>query len=86
MRFSTQPHQFYGGIDLHARTMSRGIVTQDGAIMLHHTMKTAPGPFLKASAPDREALVVCVECLCPWDWLADLCVREGLPFVWGHAL
>jgi hypothetical protein len=21
MRFYTQPHQFYGGIDLHARTM-----------------------------------------------------------------
>ena len=54
--------------------------------MLHHHMKTAPEPFLKAIAPYREDLVVCVECLFTWYWLADLCVREGIPFVLGHAL
>jgi transposase len=86
MRFYTKQHKFYCGIDLHARTMYLCILNQDGAIMLHHNMKTAPEPFLKAIAPYREDLVVCVECIFTWYWLADLCVREGIPFVLGHAL
>src|SRR5262249_6506604 len=39
-----------------------------------------------AVAPYREDLVVCVECIFTWYWLADLCAREGIPFVLGHAL
>jgi transposase len=31
-------------------------------------------------------LVVCVECIFTWYWLADLCAQEGIPFVLGHAL
>ena len=27
-----------------------------------------------------------VECVFTWYWLADLCAREGIPFVLGHAL
>ena len=27
-----------------------------------------------------------VACLFTWYWLADLCAREGMPFVLGHAL
>lgn len=49
-------------------------------------MQAAPAPFLQAIAPYREELVVCVACLCTWDWLADLCARQGLPCVLGHAL
>jgi len=49
-------------------------------------MKTRPDTFLTAIAPYREDLVVCVECIFPWYWLADLCAREGMPFVLGHAL
>jgi transposase len=49
-------------------------------------MKAAPEPFLKAIAPYREDVVVCVECIFTWYWLADLCAREGIPFVLGHAL
>ena len=62
------------------------ILNQDGEIVLHRNMKAAPEPFLKAIAPDQEDLVVCVECLFTWYWLADLCAREGIPFVLGHAL
>ena len=62
------------------------ILNQDGEILVHRNMPAGPEPFLKAVAPYREDLVVCVECLFPWDWLADLCAREGMPFVLGHAL
>jgi transposase len=86
MRFYTQQHQFYCGIDLHARTMYLCILSQDGEVMLHRNMPAAPEPFLKAVAPYRDGLVVAVECIFTWDWLADLCAREGIPFVLGHAL
>jgi transposase len=49
-------------------------------------MPAGPEPFLKAVAPSREDLVVCVACLFTWSWLADLCAREAMPFVLGHAL
>jgi transposase len=62
------------------------ILTQDGEIVLHRPMKAAPDPFLKAIAPDQEDRVVCVECRFTWYWLADLCAREGMPFVRGPAL
>lgn len=86
MRFYTKQHQFYCGIDLHARTMDVCIVNRDGEILVPRNMPARPDPFLKAIAPYREDLVVCVECIFTWYWLADLCAREGIPFVLGHAL
>jgi Transposase len=85
-RFYTKPHPFYCGIDLHARSMYVCLVNQEGDILLHRNMKAAPDPFLKAVAPYRDGLVVAVECIFTWYWLADLCADEGIPFVLGHAL
>jgi hypothetical protein len=39
MRFYTQQHDFYCGIDLHARSMYVCILNRDGKIVLHR----APG-------------------------------------------
>jgi len=86
MHFYTKQHQFYCGIDLHARSMYVCILSHDGEMLVHRNMKAAPEPFLKAVAPYREGLVVAVECIFTWYWLADLCVQEGIPFVLGHAL
>jgi transposase len=86
MRFYTQQHPHYCGIDLHARTMYLCILSQAGAIVLHRNMKAEPDSFLKAIAPYREQIVVAVECIFTWYWLADLCAREGIAFVLGHAL
>jgi len=86
MRFYTKQHQFYCGIDLHARTMYVCVLSHEGEILLHRNMKAAPEPLLKAVAPYRDGLVVAVECIFTWYWLADLCTEEGIPFVLGHAL
>ena len=86
MRFYTKQHPFYCGIDLHARTMYVCILSQDGEIVLHRNMPASPDALLKAIAPYRDNIVIAVECIFTWYWLADLCVQEGLPFVLGHAL
>lgn len=61
------------------------ILNHDGAILVHRNMPAGPAPFLKAVAPYREDLVVCVECLFTWYWLADRCARAEIPLVLGHA-
>lgn len=86
MRFYTKQHKFYCGIDLHARTMYLCILNQEGNVVLHRDIKTDPDIFLKTIAPYREDVVVAVECIFTWYWLADLCSDENIPFVLGHAL
>jgi transposase len=61
------------------------LVNRDGEILLHRNIPTSPESFLKAMAPYRQDLVVAVECMFTWYWLADLCAQEGLTFVLGHA-
>ena len=51
MRFYTQQHQFYCGIDLHARTMYVCILNHDGEMLVHRDMQASPETFLKAIAP-----------------------------------
>src|SRR5262245_1313151 len=86
MRFYTRQHPHYCGIDLHARTMYLCILNQEGAIVLHRNMKANPESLLEAIRPFRENIAIGVECIFTWYWLADLCAREGISFVLGHAL
>jgi hypothetical protein len=86
MRFYTKQHQYYCGIDLHARAMFLCILDQSGKIRFEKNIKSDPGEFLDAIEPFRSDIVVCVECLFTWYWLADLCANENIPFVLGHAL
>ncbi len=86
MRFYNVIHKHYCGIDLHARNMYICVMDQAGTTLFHRDLPTDPSVFLKAIAPFRENLVVAVECIFTWYWLADLCAREGIDFVLGHAL
>jgi len=86
MRFYTKQHQFYCGIDLHARTMFVCILDQSGKICLEKNLHSCPDKFLTTIEPFRSDIVICVECLFTWYWLADLCSEQGIPFVLGHAL
>lgn len=86
MRFYTQTHKHYCGIDLHARSMYLCILDSDGNIVLHRNCKTDPERFLALIAPYSDELIVGVECIFCWYWLADLCAAEGISFVLGHAL
>jgi len=62
------------------------ILNQEGNIVLHRDIKSDPEVFLKTIAPFREDVVVAVECIFTWYWIADLCSEENIPFVLGHAL
>jgi transposase len=86
MRFYLQQHRFYCGVDLHARTMCVCILDADGKVLVHEDIATDAQAFLQLIAPCRDGIVVSVECMYGWYWLADLCAEQQLPFVLGHAL
>lgn len=86
MRFYTQQHRYYCGIDLHARSLYLCILNQAGETLVHRKLDCDRDELLKALKPYREDLVVAVECLFCWYWVADLCRAQGISFVLGHAL
>ena len=86
MRFYTAQHQYYCGIDLHARRMYICVLDAEGKVRVHRNGPATPEHFLNVIAPYRESLVVAVECIFTWYWLADLCAKQNIPFVLGHAL
>jgi Transposase len=86
MRFCNGQHQHWCGIDLHARTRYVCNLDAPGQVLVHKNLRSAPEAFLETIEPYREGLVVAVECIFTWYWLADVCSREGIDFVLGHAL
>jgi transposase len=86
MRFYTNEHRFYCGVDLHARILAVCILDSQGQIVFQGQLAARPDAFLPVIAPYRDGLVVACECMFAWYWLADLCAREQIAFVLGHAL
>jgi transposase len=62
------------------------ILDAAGQVLVHRNVPSTPAAFLEVIAPYRGDVVVAVECLFTWYWLADLCAAEGITFVLGHAL
>src|SRR5207302_8451614 len=77
MRLYTGQHRFYCGIDLHARLLAVCVLDQAGAVVYRRQLPAEPQALLDALAPFRPDVVVSVECLFAWYWVADLCRREG---------
>lgn len=86
MKFYTKQHKYYCGVDLHTRSLYVCIIDQDGEVVKHKNIDATPEAFLKSISECREDIVVAVECMFAWYWLADLCRKENIPFVLGHAL
>ena len=78
MQFYTKTHHHYCGIDLHARTMCVCIMNQGGDILVYRNIRTNQDRFLQLIAPYRDDLVVCVECMFTWYWLADMRATRDL--------
>lgn len=86
MKFYTKQHKHYCGIDLHARSIYLCILNQEGEVLYHRNIRAEAEQLLKAISPFREDLVIAVECMFCWYWIADLCAKEKVKFVLGHAL
>ena len=86
MRFYNQQHKYYCGIDLHARKMYVCILDKKGKTKVHKNIKTDPELLFELIFPYIDDIVIGVECVFCWYWVADLCAENKVPFVLGHAL
>jgi len=62
------------------------ILDDKGQVVHHKNHPCSPEALLEAIAPYRDGIVIGVECVFCWYWMADLCRAEGLDFILGHAL
>jgi hypothetical protein len=69
MRCYQHQHRFYGGVDLHARTMFVHILDHKGKTVFEEDLPADPDHFLAAIKPFRKDLVVGCECMFAWYWL-----------------
>jgi transposase len=84
MNFYHNSHQHYCGIDLHARSLYVCILNRDGNTLTHKEIPAKPGPLLQL-IDGLDDLVVGVECMHCWYWVADFCDARGIQFILGHA-
>jgi transposase len=86
MRFYDRQHRFYAGVDLHARTMHLCVLDSQGVVVFDDNLPCRPDAFLTAIASFRADVIVGCECMFAWYWLSDLCQKEKISFLVGHAL
>ena len=85
MRFYKNQHQFYIGIDLHARTMYVCVINNTGETVFHKNMECSTDNLELVTNTFGSDIVIGVECIFTWYWIADFCEERGIDFVLGHA-
>ena len=85
MRFYKNQHQFYIGIDLHARTMYICVINNIGETVFHKNMECSRDNLELVTNTFGKDIVVGVECIFTWYWVADFCAEQGIDFALGHA-
>ena len=86
MNLYNNMHPYYCGIDLHARTLYVCIIDQAGKVCLHKEISADPNKLQQLLEPYTGNIVVGVECMHCWYWVADFCDDIGVDFILGHAL
>ena len=86
MRFYNNSHPFYCGIDLHSRNLYVCIMNDNGETVIHKNIQADPDQLFRLVEPYIGNIVVGVECMHCWYWVADWCESHGIDFVLGHAL
>ena len=86
MQFYTKKHNYYCGIDLHNKIIYLCILSKEGEVLLHKQTHSNPESLMKLIKPYLDDLVITVECMFTWYWVADFCHKHHITFVLGHAL
>lgn len=85
MTFYKKLHEFYIGIDLHARTMYICVINRDGEKVFHKNMECSTDNLEVVTNTFGKDIVIGVECIFTWYWIADFCEERGIDFALGHA-
>jgi hypothetical protein len=70
-----QPHRFYRGVDLHARSRFTHVIDHKGQTVFEKDLPANPDEFLHAIKPYRKNIIVGCECMFAWYWLGEICAE-----------
>ena len=62
------------------------VMDNDGDIVFHKNMAATPECLQHVILPYGTDIVIGVECIFTWYWIADFCSDRSIPFALGHAL
>ncbi len=85
MTYYKRIHQFYIGIDLHARSMYICVINNRGETVFHKNMECSTDNLEIVTKTFGTDIVIGVECIFTWYWVADFCAEHEIDFALGHA-
>jgi transposase len=86
MRFYTKQHKYYCGIDLHTKSLRCCVVNNKNEELINKKLECDTAAFKRFISGYKKDVIVGVECIFSWYWIADFCAEIGVAFVLGHAL
>jgi len=86
VKYYTENHRYYCGVDLHSKNMYLCVMDSDGKILIHRRIGNDPKYFLKLLHPFNDDLAVCCESTFNYYWLYDVCCTNNITFILAHAL
>jgi len=85
MEFYKKQHT-YCGIDLHTHKMRCCVLNKKNEELINKNLDCDQNIFKKFISKYKKDVIIGVECIFSWYWIADFCAELGLQFVLGHAL
>lgn len=85
MRYVKVASRYYGGIDLHSKSMVICIMDSNGKVITTRRLENRAGELLQVIAPYRPYIALAVESTFNWYWLVDACRSNKIPIHMGHA-
>ena len=76
---------YYGGIDLHSKSMAVCIINAEGKVVLRKTIPNDFNDFLRITASYKHSINFAVEATFNWYWLVDSCRAHGINIHLAHA-
>ena len=86
MQYYINKHRHTCGVDLHGKNLYLCMLDPDRRILLHRRVPCDAERLLTELKPFCDDLILGVESMFKWYWLADFCADHDIPFVLGHAL
>ncbi len=86
MQYYINKHRHTCGVDLHGRNLYLCMLDPDRKVLLHRRVPCDTERLLTELKPFLDDLIIGVESMFKWYWLADFCADHDIPFVLGHAL
>lgn len=62
------------------------ILDHNAEVLVHKDIKASPDALERLIEPYIDQLVIGVECMHCWYWIADFCKERNIEFILGHAL